>query len=150
MAVVLAPPDHGRPHGPARPVVPAPFRSGAYFPAVQAGPGLDRAEDPRSGGRGPVDLADHRRLRPAPAGPDPRRRPPPALAAARPGRPAHARQGPPRIPQHPRDSRLPRWCTKTRQTRPRQATRTEEPPPAPSWDVGKTTKRALTLKTMRE
>ena len=58
----------------------------------------------------------------SPAGPDPRRRPAPALAAARPGL-AHPGQGPPRIPEHPRDSRLPGRCTKTRQARPRPPAR---------------------------
>ena len=89
------------------------------------------------GCRRPVDLADHRRPRPAPAGPDPRRRPAPALAAARPGRPAHPRPGPPGIPEHPRDSRLPRRCTETRQTRPRAPARSRTAVPHPATTSGR-------------
>ena len=57
--------------------------------------------------RGPVDLADHRRPRPAPPRPPACLRPPPALAADRPARTAYPPPDPPRIPEHPRDSRLP-------------------------------------------
>ena len=42
---------------------------------------------------------------------------------------AHPGQGPPRIPEHPRDSRLSRRRTKTRQARPRAPARVKEPPP---------------------
>ena len=80
-------------------------------------------------GRGPVDLADHRLLRPAPPRPAPRRRPAAALAAALPARTAHARPGPPGLPEHPPDSRLPGQCAETRQARPRPPARLEEPPP---------------------
>ena len=55
--------------GPGLAGVLAPFRPGAHLPPVQAGPGLDRPEDPRSRRRGPVDLADHRLPRSAPPRP---------------------------------------------------------------------------------
>jgi DDE superfamily endonuclease len=99
------------------------------IPPVQAGPGVDRPEDPRPRRRRPVDLADHRLLRPAPPGPAPRRRHPAALAAALPGQPAHTRPGPPGLPEHPRDGWLSGRCAETRQTRPRPPARLEEPPP---------------------
>src|SRR5262249_2073307 len=62
----------------------APVRPGAHLPPVQAGTRLDRAEDPRPARRRPVDLADPRRLRPAPPRP-----------AAGGGRPPPARTGSP-------------------------------------------------------
>ena len=80
-------------------------------------------------GRRPVDLADHRLLRPAPPRPAPGRRPAAALAAALPARTAHPRPGPPGLPEHPRDSRLPGQRAETRQARPRAPARLEEPPP---------------------
>ena len=54
-----------------------------------------KLRDPRRGR--PLDLARHRRLRPAAARPPPGRRPPPALAAALPARPAHPGPRPPRL-----------------------------------------------------
>ena len=42
--------------------------------------------------------------------------------------PAHPRPGPPGFPEHPREDHLSSQCAKTRQTRPRAATRIEEPP----------------------
>jgi hypothetical protein len=85
----------------------------------------------RSGvlGRGPVDLADHRRLRPAAPGPAAGRRPAPSLGKACPARPAHPGARPPRIPERPRDDHPPSGCTETWQTRPRAPARIEEPPP---------------------
>ena len=98
-------------------------------PSVQAGPGLDRAEDPRPGRRGPVDLADHRRPRPAPPCPPAGRRPAPPLGEARPARATDPGPRPPRVQEHPREGRPARRCTVTRQTRPRTPARLEEPPP---------------------
>jgi hypothetical protein len=98
-------------------------RFGAHLPPVQAGPGLDRPEDPRPGRRRPVDLAHHRLLHPALPGPAPRRRPAPALAAALPARPSHPRPGPPRIPEHPPGPPCTGQRTETRQTRPRPPAR---------------------------
>ena len=97
--------------------------------AVQAGPGLDRPEDPRPRGRGPVDLADHRLPRPALARPRPGCRPAPALAAPGPARPPDPRTGPAGIPGHPRHTARSHSRTETRQTRPRQTSRLEEPAP---------------------
>src|SRR5215472_8914280 len=107
----------------------AQVRSGAHLPAVQAGPGMDRAKDPRPGRGGPVDLADHRLLRPAAPGPAAGRRPAPPLGTARTAGPAHPGPGPPRLPEHPREGMLPGRCAKTRQTRPGQTARVKEPPP---------------------
>ena len=51
---------------------------------------------------------------------------------------SHPGPGPPRIPEHPRDHRLPSRCTETRQARPRTATRLEEPADSRArHDVGK-------------
>jgi hypothetical protein len=69
VAVVLGHRHSSRRGGPAVAGVLAPLRSRAHVPAVQAGPRLDRPEDPRPAGCGPVDLADHHRLRPAPPRP---------------------------------------------------------------------------------
>jgi hypothetical protein len=73
-------------------------RFGTHLPAVQAGPGLDRVEDPRRRGRGAVDLADHRVPRPAPPCPCAGRRPAPPLGTARPARAAHSGPGAPGLP----------------------------------------------------
>jgi len=100
-----------------------------YIQILQASPGLDRPQDPRPGRRGPVDLADHRRLRPAPPGPGAGRGPAPALGTPRTGRAADAGPGPPRVPEHPRDHPQPGRCAETRQTRAGQAAGVEEPPP---------------------
>ena len=81
--------------------VPAPLRYRTHIQVLQAGPRLDPAEAARPGRRRPVDLADHRLLRPAPPRPSSRRRPAPALAAALPARPPDPRPGPPRVPEHP-------------------------------------------------
>ena len=115
--------------GPVLAVVLAPIRPGTHLPVLQAGPRLDRPEDPRPGRRGPVDLADHRLLRPAPPGPAAGRRPAPPLGTARPARPADPGPGPPRVPEHPREDCPARQCTETRQARPGPAARVEEPPP---------------------
>ena len=51
---------------------------------------------------------------------------------------AHPGPRPPRIQEHPRDSRPARRCTETRQARPRTAARIEEPPPRhPAMTSGK-------------
>ena len=83
--------------GPAVAGVLAPFRPGAHLPAVQAGPRVDRPEDPRPAGCGPVDLADHRLPRPAPPGPPAGRRPAPPLGTTRAAGAADPRPGPPGI-----------------------------------------------------
>jgi DDE superfamily endonuclease len=68
LAMVLGHQHRPRSGGPAVAGVLAPFRPRAHLPAVQAGPRLDRAQDPRPRRR-PVDLADHHGPRPAPPGP---------------------------------------------------------------------------------
>jgi DDE superfamily endonuclease len=57
------------------------------------------------------------------------RRPAPPLGTARPARAAHPGPRPPRVQEHPREGLPPGRCAETRQTRPGQATRVEEPPP---------------------
>jgi hypothetical protein len=54
------------------------------------------------------------------------------------------------IPEHPREGRPARQRAETRQARPRPPARIKEPPPRTRHDVGKTTKRELTLKAKRE
>ncbi len=120
-----------------------PFRPGTHLPPVQAGPGLGRPQDPRPGRRGPVDLADHRRLRPAP----------PNLARALTAdlrlpweRPAPAgRLTPARVRRGFRNIRatIPSRASAPKPSKPGRG----RPPgsrnrrPAPRHDVGKTTKR---------
>jgi len=127
LAVVVSHRRAARRCGPLLAGILAPLRPGAHVPAVQAGPGMDRTQDPRPSRRGPVDLADHRRLCPALARPAARCGPALALGTARPAGPADPGPGPPRIPEHPRCPALPGPCAKTRQTRPRQATRISQP-----------------------
>src|SRR6267154_1616227 len=137
MAVVFPHRYRARRRGPVLAVVPAQIRPGTHLPPLQAGPRLDRPEDPRPGRRGPVDLADHRLPRPAPPRPPARRRPAPPLGTARPARTADPGPCPPRVPEHPREDRPARRCAETRQTRPGQAARVEEPPPGATPRRGK-------------
>jgi hypothetical protein len=106
----------------------APVRHRAHVPPVQAGPRLDRAEDLRPGRRGPLDLVDHRLPRPAPPRPAAGRRLAPPLGAPRLAGPAHPGQGAAGFPEHPRDDRLSRRHTESRQARARTAAWIEEPP----------------------
>ena len=76
-------------------------------PTLSRRPRLDPPEAARPGRRRPVDLADHRLLRPALARPRPRRRPAAALAAALPAGPPDPGPGPARVPQHPPDAAWP-------------------------------------------
>ena len=76
-------------------------------------------------------------LRPAAPGPPAGRRPAPPLGTARPAGPADPGPGPPRVPEHPREGPLPSRCTETRQARPGQAARVEEPPPGATPRRGK-------------
>ena len=99
--------------------------------------GLDRPEDPRPAGCGPVDLADHRLPRPAAPGPPAGRRPAPPLGTTRAAGAADPGPGPPGISEHPRDGPLPSRCAETRQARPGQAARIEEPPPGATPRRGK-------------
>ena len=46
-----------------------------------------------------------------------------------PARAAHARPGPPGVPEHPPGQRLPGRCTETQPARPRTPARVDEPPP---------------------
>jgi hypothetical protein len=80
--------------------------------------------DPR--GRGPVDLADHRLLRPAAPGPPAGRCDPAALAAPAAAGSDDPRPGPRRIPPRPPGHRQPRQAAETRQARARPARRIEE------------------------
>ena len=129
--------------------VPAPLRYRAHVPVPQAAPRLDPAETPRPCRRRPLDLARHRRLRPAVPRPRPRRRHPAALAAALPARPPYPRPRPPRLSPHPPGparsrqraetlparTRPPEWleepaaCHPPRRRQDRQARRTEEENP---------------------
>jgi hypothetical protein len=107
-------------------------RSPGGRPAVQAGPGLDRAEGPLACRRGPVDLADHRRPTPSSGRPGPSPKTCACPGSGRPrtgGLPGRVR---PRIPQRPRDSWLPGRCTKPGKPGPgvRQGRRTAAPRPA--------------------
>jgi DDE superfamily endonuclease len=97
---------------------------------LQAGPRLDPAQAARPGRRRPVDLAHPRLLRPAAARPPPRRRHPPALAAALPARPPDPRPGPPRVPEHPPDAARSGQRAETRQARTRPPARLNEPAPS--------------------
>ncbi len=107
----------------------APVRHRAHLPHAQADPRLDLPEDPRPRSRRHLDLADPGRLYPAAPGPRAGRRPAPPLGATRPAGRAHARPGPARIPEHPRESSPASRGTETRQARPRPATRITQPPP---------------------
>ena len=107
--------------------------------------GWTSPKTPQPSRRRPVDLADHRRPHPTPPRPPPRRGPPPALGTPGPTPPAHPRPGPAGVSQPPPEDRPSRQCTQTRPTRPRTPTRLEKPPPGPRHDVGKTTKRGLTV-----
>ena len=136
LAVVVPHRRHAGRCGPVLAVVLAPIRPGAHLPAVQADPGLDRAEDPRPGRRGPVDLADHRRLRPAPPGPP---RSPPTCAC--PGNAPHPPGGSPR-PASAADSGTSARPSPARPVRRnpaspaqdgRQGQRTAAPQPAMTW-----------------
>ena len=104
-------------------------RGGPRRVLTQAGPRVDRPEDPRPARRGPVDLADHRCPRPAAPRPPAGRGPAPPLGTSAPPGQARPEPRPPRVPEHPRDGGPARRCTETRQARPRQAARVEEPPP---------------------
>jgi hypothetical protein len=88
---------------------------------------LDPAQVPRPGRRRPLDLAGHRRLRPAAPRPRPRRRHPAALAAAPPSRPPHPRPRPPRLPPHSPGTARPRQRPETITARTRPPGRLEEP-----------------------
>src|SRR6185437_11831784 len=123
LAVVLPPRRHTVRCGQAVAGLPAPLRPGTHIPPVQADPGLDQTETAGSGRGGSLDLADHRRLHPTAAGPDPDHRPTPPLATTRPRRPTQPRPGPPRISVPPAEDHPPSRCTETQPTRPRTPTR---------------------------
>ena len=96
VAVVVTHRRRARRRGPVLAGVLAPLRSRTHIQVLQAGPRVDRPEDPRPRGRGPVDLADHRLPRPAAPGPPAGRRPAPPLGTARtagPATPARVRRG---------------------------------------------------------
>ena len=109
-------------------VVLAQIRSRTHIQVLRAGSRVDRPEDPRPGRRGPVDLADHRLLRPAAPGPAAGRRLAPPLGTPGPARAADPGPGPPRVPEHPREGCPARQCTETRQGRSGWAAWVEEPP----------------------
>ena len=88
-----------------------------------------QAHAPRPRRRRPLDLADHRLLRPA-LGRPPHRRPDPAALAATPApRRDDPRPGPRRVPPRPRGRRHTRQPAETRQARPRPPTGIEEQDP---------------------
>ena len=69
---------------------------------------------------------------------------PAAAGAADPG------PGPPRVPEHPREGRPPAGAPKPGKPGPGRPPGSKNRHPAPRHDVGKTTKRELTLKARRE
>ena len=150
VAVVLPRPDRRRAGGPRLAGIPPPLRYRTHVQVLQAGPRLDPAETARPGRRRPVDLAHPRRLRPAPPGPPPRRRHPPALAAASPARPGAT---PARVRRGFRNIRqaLPDLASAPKPGKPGPG----RPPgsknrcPATRHDVGKTVKRDETRKENR-
>lgn len=109
--------------------VPAALRPGAHLPLVQADPGLDPAPAAGTGGGGPVDLADHRRLHPAPARASGRSRPATSLGKAHRTAPAHPGPGPADVSELPPALALPRQSTETPPARPRTTTRHPEQTP---------------------
>jgi hypothetical protein len=108
--------------------VPAPFRYRTYVPVPEAAARLDRPQASRPGCRRPLDLARHRRLRPAPPRPRSRRRHPAALAAALSARPPHPRPRPPRVSPHPPGPARSRQRAETLPARTRPPERLEKPP----------------------
>lgn len=101
-------------------------------PAVQADPGLDRAEGPRPRDRRPVDLADHRRPHSTPPRPTARRGPPPPLGTTRRAPSAHPGPGPPGVPAPPREDPPSRGCSETLPARPRTSNRLTKPQASPT------------------
>jgi hypothetical protein len=97
--------------------------------ACSSSPRVDRPEDPRPRRRGPVDLAG-RSATPSFASPA---RWLPTCAP----RTAHPGPGPPRIPEHSRESRPARRRTETWQARPGRPPGSKNRRPAPRPDVGK-------------
>jgi len=89
--------------------------------------GLDRTALPRTGHRRPVDLAGHRRPRPAPPGPPAGRRPAPPLGTPPARSQVDAGPGPSRVPQHLREDPHPGPSAETLPARPRTTTGFEEP-----------------------
>nr|QZD56697.1 transposase [Glycomyces sp. TRM65418] len=108
----------------------APLRPGAPPPLHQAGPGLDCSGRPRPARRRRLDSDRDGRLPATMVGPQPRRRPSPALGTARTARAVLAPARPPRIAQPPRRTHPPRQCRETRPARPRPAQRRQEPSPS--------------------
>ena len=128
--------------GPDLAGVPAPLRHRAHVPVPQAAARLDPPEAPRPGRRRPLDLARHRRLRPAAASPAhlaadirlPWQRPCP------PGRltPARVRRGFRNIRQA---LPVPGQRAETLHARPGRPPGSKNRRPATRHDVGKTVKR---------
>ena len=108
----------------------SPQRPPGNDPVPEAGPRLDQTETARPRRRRPVDLAD-----PSPATPSSGSPAAWLQTCACPGsRPAlpgrlDPRTGPAGIPGHPRHTARSHSRTETRQTRPRQTSRLEEPAP---------------------
>ena len=128
LAVVLPRQRHGRRGGPCLAGVPAPFRPRAHVPVPETAARLDTPETARPGRRRPVDLARHRRLRPAAPCPRSRRRHPAALAAALRARPPHPVPGTEGVSPHPPGPARSRQRAETLPPRPRTPRRIEEPP----------------------
>jgi hypothetical protein len=100
--------------------------TGADTADDQADPRLDPPETAYTPGRGPLDLARHRRPHPAPAPPRSRLGPTPPLGEARRARPAHPRPSPPRVSQPPSAPGKPGPRAETLPPRPRKAARVQE------------------------
>src|SRR3954451_3224104 len=123
LAVVVPPRRHTVRCGRTVAGLPASLRPGTHLPPVQTDPRLDRPETTRPSRRRPLDLADHHRLHPTAAGPDPHRRSAPPLGTTRHRRSAPPRRGPPSISVPPAEAPPPGRRTEPRHTRPRTPTR---------------------------
>src|SRR5256885_3174695 len=108
-------------------VLPSQIRPGTHLPATQTNPRLDPPKDPHTAGRRPVDLADPHLPHPTTPRPAPHRRSTSPLGTTHTPRTPHPGTGPSRVSSHPPEDHPPRRCTKTRQSRPRTATRLKEP-----------------------
>lgn len=100
-----------------------------HLRAVQADPGLDRSETPRTRGRRPLDLAGDHRAHSAAIRPAPGRRSETALGEAPPTAQTHPGPGLQRVPEHPHENPVTGQCTDNVPTRPRTATQLKEPTP---------------------
>ncbi|MFG2004781.1 transposase [Spirillospora sp. NPDC048911] len=145
MAVVLGHRTQRRGRRQAVAGVPAPVRSGAHLPAVQADAGLAPAPAALARRRRCLDLARHRRPHPTTSGPPPGGGLATALGTSRPAGAAVASASAARVSQHPAAGGQPGTGTQTMCAGPRQATGITQPAPRPPPQAGKLLKRPKTL-----